>query len=220
MVSFNLYWFIFFTHSCQSNNPQGENSREVDVTRNGGAGGCMLGGSEEDLCLPVRSRVPGFQPGEPWAIPGRPDGWTAERWETMKRGIKNSERERCSQTFVYHKCVCCSVMAKCMCPLMHCKQRWAMFLINSVCRAAGSHGHCGTDSTMLNFMQIRGENAKQRPINEKVLNSFSTTNKIMRLLCFHCYTVGGAVVHLLKQCCYFWIYRCCFHLIYCMFMYS
>lgn len=147
MVSFNLYWFIIFTHSCQSNHPPEENSREVDVTRNGGAGGCMLGGSEEDLCLPVRSRVPGFQPGEPWAIPGRTDGWTVERWETMKHGIKNSERERCSQTFVYHKCVCCSVVAKCMCPLMHCKQRWAMFLINSVCRAAGSHGHCGTDST-------------------------------------------------------------------------
>ncbi|KAG7271477.1 hypothetical protein CRUP_018511, partial [Coryphaenoides rupestris] len=30
----------------------------------GGRGGCMLGGSDEDLCLPVRSRVPGFQPGD------------------------------------------------------------------------------------------------------------------------------------------------------------
>lgn len=47
------------THSCTSD------SREVDVPRKGGAGGCMLGGSEEDRCLPVRSREPGFQPGDP-----------------------------------------------------------------------------------------------------------------------------------------------------------
>lgn len=61
------------THSCTAN------SRDVDVTRKGGAGGCMLGGSEEDLCLPVRSREPGFQPGDPWAIPERPDGCTVGR---------------------------------------------------------------------------------------------------------------------------------------------
>lgn len=82
------------THSCTAN------SREVDVTRKGGAGGCMLGGSEEDLCLPVRSREPGFQPGDPWAIPARPDGCTVGRRREDEKKIK-CEMKREDSAFVH-----------------------------------------------------------------------------------------------------------------------
>lgn len=33
----------------------------VEVSLMGGTGGCMLGGSEDDLCRPTRSKEPGFQ---------------------------------------------------------------------------------------------------------------------------------------------------------------
>ena len=46
----------------------------VEVILIGGTGGCMLGGSEEDLCRPPRSIEPGFHPEDPedWTIPPRP----------------------------------------------------------------------------------------------------------------------------------------------------
>lgn len=47
----------------------------------------MLGGSEDDLCLPIRSREPGFQllDAGDWPVPPRPDNWTVRKGETEKR---------------------------------------------------------------------------------------------------------------------------------------
>lgn len=58
----------------------------VETSLMGGTGGCMLGGSEDDLCLPIRSRGAGFQPLDAgdWPLPPRPDSWavTEGREET------------------------------------------------------------------------------------------------------------------------------------------
>lgn len=50
----------------------------VETSLIGGIGGCMLGGSEDDLCRPTASREPGFQLPDAgdWPIPPRPDNWT------------------------------------------------------------------------------------------------------------------------------------------------
>lgn len=53
----------------------------VEVSLMGGTGGCMLGGSEDDLCRPTRSKEPGFQllEAEDWLIPPRLDICTESR---------------------------------------------------------------------------------------------------------------------------------------------
>lgn len=50
----------------------------VEISLKGGTGGCMLGGSEDDLCRPIASKEPGFQLPDAgdWPIPPRPDNWT------------------------------------------------------------------------------------------------------------------------------------------------
>lgn len=60
----------------------------VEISLIGGTGGCMLGGSEDDLCRPIASKEPGFQLPDAgdWPIPPRPDNWT-ER-ERNRRVIK------------------------------------------------------------------------------------------------------------------------------------
>lgn len=57
----------------------------VEISLMGGAGGCMLGGSEDDLCRPTRSKEPGFQlpEAEDWPMPPRPDSWT-EEWRQRR----------------------------------------------------------------------------------------------------------------------------------------
>lgn len=57
----------------------------------------MLGGSEDDLCRPTRSKEPGFQllDAEDWLIPPRLDIWTErEREPQKKRRLLRGGRER------------------------------------------------------------------------------------------------------------------------------
>lgn len=66
----------------------------VEISLMGGTGGCMLGGSEDDLCRPTRSKEPGFQlpEAEDWPMPPRPESWTEElrqrRFMKMRRKKK------------------------------------------------------------------------------------------------------------------------------------
>lgn len=62
----------------------------VEVSLMGGTGGCMLGGSEDDLCRPTRSKGPGFQllDAEDWPIPPRPDNWPEKERQRDRRVIK------------------------------------------------------------------------------------------------------------------------------------
>lgn len=61
----------------------------VETSLMGGTGGCMLGGSEDDLCLPIRSMGAGFQPLDAgdWPLPPRPDSWT------VRKGAGGEEEE-------------------------------------------------------------------------------------------------------------------------------
>lgn len=64
------------------------------MTRMGGTGGCMFGGSEEDLCLPERSMEPGFHAGEPWGTPPWPLGCPVEITDKTKRDAGHSGLNR------------------------------------------------------------------------------------------------------------------------------
>lgn len=52
----------------------------------GGTGGCMLGGSEDDLCRPIRSRGAAFQllDAGAWTLLPRADSWTVREDERQK----------------------------------------------------------------------------------------------------------------------------------------
>lgn len=60
----------------------------------GGTGGCMLGGSEEDLCRPHRSKEVGFQlqDADDWPTPPSPDNWTET--EETKTTIEKSAKSQ------------------------------------------------------------------------------------------------------------------------------
>lgn len=57
----------------------------VEVSLMGGGGGCMLGGSEDDLCRPVRSKGLGFQVLD--AEPPGPDNWTGDEMGKKEMGV-------------------------------------------------------------------------------------------------------------------------------------
>lgn len=57
----------------------------VEVSLMGGSGGCMLGGSEDDLCRPVRSKGLGFQLLD--VEPPGPDNWTGDEMGKKKMGV-------------------------------------------------------------------------------------------------------------------------------------
>ena len=74
------------------------NSLVVEVTRMGGTGGCMFGGSEDDLCLPDRSLEPGFHPDvtvctRPPITASCPGGGERERERERERDGEGGERK-------------------------------------------------------------------------------------------------------------------------------
>lgn len=77
----------------------------------GGTGGCMLGGSEDDLCRPTRSKEPDFQllDAEDWAIPPRPGNWTEK--EGRKRRVIKNEKKKKGRTSVHFQSLVMSTWA-------------------------------------------------------------------------------------------------------------
>lgn len=93
-----MYLLVYQSHAA----PCSTNSQEDEVTRMGGTGGCILGGSEDDLCLPERSMEPGFHAGELWRTPLWPVSCPIEIRGTTRKTLDTQTEMESLASFPTH----------------------------------------------------------------------------------------------------------------------